>query len=234
MKKGILLLAILFSLCFLTACGHVSLDIELAVCGSFSVPGMFCMDLKGGTFSCNIIEEDSEGRILYEYTTESDITGHIESVLVVCQQIDSKYVYFYEDLCYQFLDSDQSATEDLKEKNDWNKPLDYSKMARREIKVSFDLCIINGGALYVKDLRTACGKALNMDSSQIGDVIFIDCDFSGHELYYISPRFSGSTEYFVLCDTSYNVSLFEITDKKVIPSDLAEFKTENGWSYGFE
>ena len=81
MRKIALLLAFLFVMvCSFSACSDESEDMKLAVCGSYAVPGMFCHDLKGGTYSCDVIERDSYGRILFLYETASVITEKNEKI----------------------------------------------------------------------------------------------------------------------------------------------------------
>ena len=105
---------------------HISLD--SAICASYAVPGMYCDDLKGGAFSYEIIEEDSYGRILYRFETINCLTEKEETVYVICQKTVSKYVYFYEDICYLFEENDNDDLMALKERNDWESELNTEKM----------------------------------------------------------------------------------------------------------
>ena len=142
MKRRFCVLCILGMLLLcLVSCGGVHLEADLAVCGVYSVPGMFCADLKGGSVSSNIIDEDLEGRILFDYSTFNIITGKKESAFVICQFRDGDYVYFYEDVCYCLEKNDQQAIESFMTENDWGQPLDFNKMSRRKVKVTIDLFI---------------------------------------------------------------------------------------------
>lgn len=67
---------------FLSSCEKEINERELALCGSYGVPGMFCYDLKGGSYSCNILEQDTYGRIMYEYSTTSAISNESENSLL--------------------------------------------------------------------------------------------------------------------------------------------------------
>lgn len=65
-EKRRLVASIFIMLCLLCmACGDEVSSDALVVCGSYAVPGMFCFDLKGGTYDLEILEEDSQGRIMY-------------------------------------------------------------------------------------------------------------------------------------------------------------------------
>lgn len=74
-----------------------------------------------------MLELDSVGCILFEYTAYNLIVGDNAKVYVICQQYDAESVYFYEDCCYMYASDGESELQVLKDKNDWDKPLDYSK-----------------------------------------------------------------------------------------------------------
>ena len=138
-KKGFFVYLILLVV-VITGCTGISEEKGLAACGSFAVPGMFCFDLKGGSFSCEVLERDAQGRILFLYETTSCITNNWEKAYVICQRLESATVYFYEDMCYLFA-TDSVGLEALKDKNDWSKPLNNEKMAKRDFNVSADLSL---------------------------------------------------------------------------------------------
>ena len=139
----------------ITGCTRISVDKELAACGSFAVPGMFCSDLKGGSFSCKVLERDTQGRILFSYETTSCITNNWEQAYVICQRSDPSAVYFYEDICY-ILAADTADLEVLKTANDWNKPLNEEKLAKREYGVSADLFLVTSDKLELPKIIDAC------------------------------------------------------------------------------
>ena len=87
--------------------------------GSSAVPGLYCSDLKSGTYTVNILERDGQGRILYEYTTKSLITGEQETAVVICQKCDNDFVYFYEDKCYLTGEPSEEEIRQLKVQNRW-------------------------------------------------------------------------------------------------------------------
>ncbi len=226
---GMLLCSSIF---LLTSCNVKSEFYDLAICGSYAVPGMYCDDLKGNSVSCDVIEKDLYGRILFKYETNSIITSQNEIAYVICQKYDSDYVYFYEDECYLFAKDFEKDSIELKEKNDWNKQLDESKMSRRENKLTFDLQIANSQNLSLSEIEEICASKFQVDSSDIELQGFVDCDSSGKELLLISNSNSEPKMYFVLIN-NYNTAVLEATDQMVNQSQLAEFKRENSWVYGF-
>ena len=156
MKRTISLLLILIFLFGLSSCifnrenpyPYRGEDKELYTAAIYSIP-----DAEGymhhgeGAYNPDIYiwEQDDYGRKLFSYC--EDYGNQIFS-LVISQASDETNVYFYPDINYAltFIDSDYSyegATDDhlknktkefymeskdeLKEKNDWNKPIDKSK-----------------------------------------------------------------------------------------------------------
>lgn len=220
-------------LLILTGCKSNSQQMDLAICGSYGVPGMFCHELKGGTYYCEILETDSQGRVLFSYTTHSVITDEDETAIVICQAIDSKNVYFYEDQCYLLGEPEDSDIEPLKEQNDWDCVLDYSKMSKRSNKVSFDLYIVTNNELVHKDVKNACTEELGIEESQIKELCILDKDPSGSGLYRLIVENDGIDEkYYVLVNTDYEVALMEGSNEHAAPADIALFKQSNGWEYG--
>lgn len=66
MKPLNITVVIIFTcLLMFTGCLSQSESHNLAVCGSYAVPGMICYELKGNTFNCEVIEKDTYGRILF-------------------------------------------------------------------------------------------------------------------------------------------------------------------------
>lgn len=231
-KKCFVLLFIILS-SFFAGCSGVSRDIGLAVCGSYSVPGMFCADLKGGSFSCHILEQDSFGRTLYQYEAWDSITEQTENALIVCQAQDDMYVYFYEDICYSLEPIDRIDLESFKKHNDWECPLDYSKTAKRPCSVSFDLYINSGARLDSTKLAAVFCKAMSIDLTQLDSVVFLDCDLIGHELYLVRViNNEESSQFLLISDRKYNIAMMKIINKAIIPSDISQFKQQNHWGQG--
>ena len=233
MKKAKIAVIILCILILCASCGDAHISLELALCGSYAVPGMFCDELKGGTHTCTILEYDQQGRILFEYTTRNSITNKEETSLVICQAIDDEHVYFYEDLCYLFGEFQESDISQLKANNDWDQPLDESKMSRRAKNISFDLYIVIDPCLDLFEVREVCSRKIKKATDQI-KVIRLDADFAGHELYLLKAANSDIEElYFVISDSDYTVAIMEIKGYSFLPEELAAFKQANGWIYGF-
>ena len=214
----------------LSSCEKKINEHELALCGSYGVPGMFCYDLKGENYSCSILEQDEYGRILYEYTTASVISGESETAIVICQKIDPDYVYFYEDICYDVSDNVNQDTSTLKAANDWNKSLNNSKMSRRKNSVSLDLVIERDSLLNYRTVRSSTCEAFGIVEDQIKELCIMDEDYNGNELYFL--RVSQNQSYFLLINSNYEIALLEIDSIQSAYSNITAFKKDNGWVYG--
>ena len=229
LRNGILLL---FVVLLLVGCTSNSQHLDLAICGSYAVPGMFCDELKGGSYAYSVLETDRCGRILYTYTTQSVITGKDETVLVICQASDGKYVYFYEDICY--LTEPWSAEEvaELKATNDWDQALNRDKMARRSNKVSFDLFIVLDDLVEYADVRQSCCEAFSISASQIIELCYLDSDSEQWTLYWLVFDRAGRQEkYFVMVDNAYTVCYEPAVGSKEDLTLISGLKQDNGWNY---
>ena len=223
---SILIIVLIASM--LSGCkSDITEDMTLAVCGSYAVPGMFCHELKGDTFSCEIVERDSAGRILYLYTTQNIISDSVESVYVICQKYDSRYVYFYEDICYAVGDSDEENIEALKALNDWDKPLNDDKMAARSKSVNMDLYITTDTQLDHYELVRYIANELSVEQENISKLVFLDNNMKEKSLYYL--QLDSDAAYLVISDENYDLCFNEIAYEDDIFDALPEFKLNCEW-----
>ncbi len=231
-KKIKFTVIILILVVFLSSCIVTGNDLD--ICARLSVPGMLISDLKSPGYP-EIIEEDSYGRTLYEYTLWNSLAEEKETVLVVLQKSDNDYVYYYEDLNYIFEEYGEEEISLLKEQNDWEKAFDESKMSRRSIKASFDGFIrprndTLEGASVRETIINAFSKKIFIDTW------IVDLDTIGQEMWVVSVEENGETQmYFALVDLSYNVSVMEIefVDGFIDIEAYSKFKHDNGWTYGW-
>lgn len=233
MKKYKSFLALyLMLVIFLTGCDLHSPSHNLVVCGSYAVPGMLCSELKGGTYQCEVLETDSYGRILFSYSTKSIITKEEETAMVICQVSDSQYVYFYEDICYLWGEVTEDGIMQLKEHNDWECELDYTKMTKRENKVSFDLFLITDSNLYYNDILSAISDELQIQESDIKVVCFLDKSPSGQELNWVEIQKENSLQkYYMIINNDYELWYVEVDEDDTDLSTVVTFKQESGWDY---
>lgn len=233
MSKTIKHIFLLFLLMmFLSSCNKEINEYELALCGSYAVPGMFCYDLKGGSYECSILEQDRYGRIMFQYSTNSVITNKKETAIIICQAIDSEYVYFYEDICYIVLDDPDQDISKLKELNDWNRAEGNSKMSYRKNHISYDRVIQTDSMLDYQNVRASICEKVNIFESQIREFCILDEDYAGNELYFL--RTIKNETFILLIQKNYNIAVLKIDGHQSVQANLTEFKAENGWNYGIK
>lgn len=218
----------------LAGCEPQTRSRELAICGTYAVPGLALGDLKGGTYSVGILEEDAYGRYLYEFAAENVVTGEWSTALVICQKIDTEYVYYYEDECFLLPGYGEYDIETLKAKNDWDEPLDESRLSRRKNQTSVDLYIIMDTPLDVQKIRTAFAAKKGIMESDIVNYCILDVDNAGHELFWFRVYENGQPEdYFAVVDPAYTVECLRVTGYAFDISELIALKQTAGWVYGY-
>lgn len=227
-KKSLYVLFVILVL--LSGCKGVSKELQLGVCGSYAVPGMSCTDLKGENYTYEVLEEDSRGRVLYTYVTKNVVSGSKETALIICQHTDGEYVYFYEDVCFLIGDYNEEDIEQIKERNDWDKALDYDKMTKREVLVSVDLCLVKENTLDYKRIKTECSEVLEVDTSQMQEFCICDVNEKGYELYFLVLQTKEELQkYWVICDLEYNIYVALVDEDLNSIEALIELKKESGW-----
>ena len=217
MKKIIIsIMSVIMLLSILSGCKpKYGEHIKLKICGSYAVPGMMQFNLKGLESQYEVIEQDSCGRVLFSYTTSNCITDQEETAYLIAQKISDDYVYFYEDICYQFSSNDFLS---LKVVNDWGKELNYDKMTKRTVMVTFDQYITRKRILdYGRMKETYCEKS-NVLPAQIHSLVFMDNSESGKEMYLMELETDRVQKYLFICDENYHIHT------KLINGDLSDYK----------
>lgn len=229
MKKTFCICNLLLMLILLSSCGHGE-NVSLAACGTYSVPGMVVSDMRGESYICDVLERDTHGRILFEFTAKDIIFEKERTVTVICQKYDSNYVYFYENICFAGYGG-PADIESLKETNDWNKPLVQEKMSKRINKTTFDLILIDDYNLVHNKARRACYEKLGIEESGLKEFCFVDSNGNGKYLMYVIAEINGEERKgLAIIDDGYNVTLWYIaTETELDIEKLVEFKQNNGW-----
>ena len=229
-KRNDLILFLVSVLLVLSGCSQQSKTINLAICGSYAVPGMFCQNLKGGSFQCEILETDSKGRILFTYATRNEITGRDEKAVVICQSIDDKNVYFYEDICYLLGDPSNEQIETLKVSNDWEKDIDHSKMAKRSNETTLDLNIVLQNDLNTNKAIDLCIDKLSIPSDSGCDLLLVDENQEGQAIFLLTVKTeTNEQKYLVMINEEYDIHCVAIDGKTDDLSVLPSFKSLYGW-----
>ena len=228
MRRIIIWASLAALLITLLGCGHVSQSMELAVCGSYGVPGMMCFDLKGDSYTCEIKETDSFGRILFAYMAYNQLKQEKAMFWVICQRTSADSVFFYEDICYMPATEDVSCLGALKTRNDWEQPLDMEKATERPINISFDLFLQSGTKLDATTVKETFCRMADLKDSVIQDFGLIDENRAGQALYI---ALAGEKKYLVLSNENYDLKWAALHEASAYEEQAVAFKQQNEWIY---
>ena len=234
MKKIFLIIIVIASLLFSYCGSHVPEKFAAISTASFAVPCMFRSDMRGGGYT--ILEKDDYGRVLFAMTEYCILLGAQETVIVIMQKHSDQYVYFYEDICYVTEDKFDEAESSFKELNDWNLPIDESKMSRRKVKYSMDNNLVLDFKEDFSKIRYRWSKELETPDVKIIDYTISDFDGVEYSLYIIVTENEADEKdyYFSIVDIdSYEAKYMKIQDIGDFLDDLISFKKSSNWHYGF-
>lgn len=233
MKKSLFILLLVVCLLFPSCLDPVPEHFAMISTASFAVPCMFRRDMRGGGYE--ELEKDEYGRILFSLNEYCVLSNAKETVLVIMQKYDDEAVYFYEDIAYAVEDGKEETRTQLKELNDWNLPIDETKLAKRRVKYTLDNCLIidsdSDDSRIGKRWETHF-KALN---ATVVDSCISDLDGEQHELYVIVVENESKEReyYFSIVDVvSYEIQYMKIEDVTDFSEDLIAFKKACNWKYG--
>ena len=232
MRRTFAVFFTLLLLISLVGCETVSQSLKLAVCGSYGVPGMMCFDLKGDSFSCEIKETDSYGRILFSYAAYNQFDQEDAVFLVVCQQTDAECVFYYEDICYIRDTADVTLIEGLKKRNDWNEPLNNEKMTTRSIDISVDLVLQTDSMVDAAKIEKLFCQMADIKENNIYDKCLVDKNHLGQALFVVLVNDNeGMQRYLIFSDTEYRICWILLNEASQYEDQVSTFKRQNGWSY---
>ena len=231
--KKIYILPLIFLLVVMSGCYELHETLELKICGAYAVPGMLHFDLKGNETSCSVIERDSEGRILFEWSGNNFLSNEKTTYLVICQGIDQNAVYYYEDVCYIVKTDTAEEITNLKKINGWDEPISQERISYRPKKASFDLYIVPNRVLSRNDVNSAFENATGIAINKDYEFILLDISPSGQELY-CAKSISAKTEEVILfvVSSSTECTVLNIMPYEINGTIIAELKSQANWRYG--
>lgn len=135
MRKTTLLLFLLFSIICLSACARRGSIADSGRDDIYNMVGNGVPYAGYGDYKLDYVwhkETDAYGRELFLYQSELYAIDGRQDIWVISQKTEGDYVYYYEDFfyitCPNSGEISQADLSILKEKNDWNKPLEQAKM----------------------------------------------------------------------------------------------------------
>ena len=184
----------------------------------------------------SVIETDKYGRLLFQYTEKYFNNEVAFSNLLILQNSDEEFVYFYEDVnlackekppyAVEQVKFDQAQIDELKTKNDWNMPINIDKCVKKRI--------INEKMDVPIDDDTF-EEVFSSYENYVNNITFtLTEDGYGKTLLYSIVCIEDSGNY----SNKYVVTLFEngllldSFEPEVLydyQQELREFKENNGW-----
>lgn len=263
-KALVLILALLTSTLLFAGCtysGYKGDNPELCSVAWANIPTLHGYAFNGEVSfdaEIEILETDNYGRILFRYSEDANGYGQYDCYILIMQRADDKNAYYYPDDCYTFLsleyedlwnDLDLNGSEitALKERNDWDKPLDASKCESTQILRKKPEGKINVSDSYfeniVRQYHENSGRYIHpKNTSFVQYFTFGISDHYGREIYVLDTRFEEFTDktetnynYVFLVavnpDKSYNPATVIILDDPADPSkEVKQIKAELGWN----
>jgi len=189
-----------------------------------------------------ILETDEYGRVLFTYNNGFGVYS-----IGIRQKHDEKYVYYYDNVSFlytmKYREYTPEQVSDLKESNDWNKPLDEEKMIKRAFLDQYSLQKNIDPVLDYKDLEKPVNASVGYDENISVGVYLVDASQTGQQLFHVSRKINVSTtgeydyahlDYYLMIlnsDGTYDPEnyLIEFKDQSEISAALAEIKERNGW-----
>ena len=200
-------------------------DIEAPyACCYFACPVCNVWDFRGYGYSK--ICTDSYGRIMF---TEEFYLWKLDNKIkctVIMQKYDGHTVYYYEDDAYYLGDISESDLKSFKDKNDWGKPLDDSKMTSRHVQMTFDGAISNTPDLSRDGIIST---ALNVDDNQILDGFLTDFKSETQAIWLCKVSYDDDEKWFFVIANNGKFDAFETDSTFSNLGELGDFKKQIGW-----
>jgi len=238
MKKSVCLALVLIMLAsLLVSCGGASNSpLLLDACFCHSVPGFYVTGTRGS--ASYIVETDDYGRTLLFKSSYSSLSNSREIAYAICQKYGNSTIYFYEDINYIRMEFTQtksidSKLEELKERNDWNRPFDETKCSIRKIEISADDMFITKwptSPLSTEEYYSLLYQTDGITKDAIISNYFCDSDGKKCVLYYLTLK--NGAKYFYVMDTDGNLEVEKINDPYDCTAEIRALKQRSGWHYG--
>lgn len=240
MKRRIGLLPALLSIVFLSGCLY---DMRYSDLYQQVASNVLCTNgvYDGQGIEIDVLEEDSYGRQLFQYSMHVVATSQYDRICVVAirQKATLRDVYFYEDAGFlvaeDFSAIDRRAVAELKLRNDWEQPLQQEKMSKRRI---------DAPRQFLDDASAIFREAVPMQAGASISGNYVDADGKGKVLYYFyvyvkseeGGRRTGERSFIAVLneDGTYdpNAWLAELEGIYAYQEQLHALKLANGWKFG--
>ena len=217
----------------------------------YAIPGLGAFDLRDAQYSQEVIDRDDYGRVMYRFYSNYDSYDLYDShdpnraygsrktvfngqAIIICQKVTRNSFYYYTDVCCLMSenDFDETKVEELKNKNDWNRPLDESKMKKQKVSDGPYVKIYNVPRETIEKSEEKVIKELGIKSEQLIMFFEDDVDLNNKIMYcaVVVREDSDKEYYFVIMDTDYKPAFMKFENLYEVEEPLSDFKKENGWN----
>lgn len=174
-----------------------------------------------------LLETDDYGRKLYRYNMGETWVG----MILIEQKADDVYTYYYEDLCYvMYRRGERDATNEeiawLKENNDWDKPLDDTKIHGTPIGSGSDN-LVDSKKVSSAVRETLVAKYPGQDVDITINGLEIDEDGSQLIFGYLYFNKTGEHMYYLLSYSMHGAVVLQETSLETLREDIIACKNKD-------
>jgi len=185
-----------------------------------------------------ILEQDSKGRVMFAFTSRVsriDDKSGLYSIMI-CQKTDSKYSYYYPDYHFVVAHKKEEITKEeiavLKNKNDWDKDIDESKVTK--VRIARSKKQNNSGGSRKEKIFKDKVDFKNETIAFVG----LGTDKDNRWLYYAEildkeHNYNYKRAYMIILNEDYSYKdsyLQQVDDVWNYQEQLKKFKELNHWS----
>lgn len=177
-----------------------------------------------------VLECDIYGRMLIKCNTYFFPTNQVEQLYVIGQKYDDCGIYIYEDVNYIILSYDNDI-DNLKLLNDWDKPLDDSKMSYKMATVEKYWQIIKTQPTNVisEYVTNAFVEEMGISNDSIAEMLEVDIDANGKRLNMYAIGSTSRDVYAVICDDNCNIWYSKIEVDENYQESISNLKNNANW-----
>ena len=141
-------------------------------------------------------------------------------------------MFYYEDICYIRDTADAVFIEDLKDRNDWNKPLNFEKMSARPIDISLDLVLQTDSKVDATKTKALFSQMAGIEEREIYEMCLLDVNGAGQALYVVLTNENDSTvRYLIFSDGDACIRWVALNEESSCEEQMTGFKRQNEWVY---
>lgn len=229
-SRFLYLLLILCIICTsLLSCAQLKKQFDADIKLLEFVPGVY--DYIGFTESYEAITRDRYGRCLTKGQVYFLPTGKVEEIYAIMQKYDDNGIYIYEDNNYIF--AEYGDIEELKKRNDWNTPIDETKISYKKASYSIPDGVTLSNQTNI-NMTTVLDKFIEQTGISKDEITFeLNCDIDSEGNCLNMYVHEGDTRkvYAVVCNNDYDIKYLVVELNENYQKQISNLKQQIGWIY---